>query len=80
MCSTKRYCAQFYEESTQLWKKIQKGNKTLAEFITKSEESMGEPVMPDTLQTIEAIATEVDTMKKDLFSKFTMMKSIIQRM
>ena len=80
MCSTKRYCAQFYEEAAQLWKNIQKGNKTLAEFITKSEDSMGEPMTPDDLTKADAVATDVDEQQKDMRNKFKMMTTIIQKL
>ena len=80
MCSTKRYCAQFYEEAARLWKNIQKGNKTLAEFITKSEDSMGEPMTPDDLTKAGAVAIDVDEQQKDMRNKFKMMTTIIQKL
>ena len=80
MCSTNRYCAQFYEETTQLWKNIQKSNKTLAEFITKSEESMTEPLTTDDLANADATATDVDEKQKDMRAKFKMMSTIIQKL
>ena len=80
MCSTKRYCAQFYEEAAQLWKDIQKKNKTLTEFITKSEESLAEPTTPEDLQKAEDLATYVSDKQVDMRNKFRMMSNIIQKL
>ena len=77
--STKRYVAVWYEESSALWKKIPKGNKTLADCIEKADDSM-EPVLPEELKNAEALAEAVDTQKKELVAKFRTMSAIVQKM
>ena len=73
------YVSVLFNEASAAWKKMQNGDKKLTKFLEATQTS-DEPICMDDLESHEKVAAELDSGKKELTKKMSVMAGVGKKM